>query len=312
MINSIFGFLAIDKPFGLTSHDCINRLRKIYGIKRIGHGGTLDPAVTGVLPIALGKATRLLPLLPGSKRYEGTIKLGIRTNTNDLEGEILSEEIWPNMNEDCITDCLKDFQGVIHQYPPAFSSIHIAGERAYKKARRGETFNLPLKRINIYKLELLRWEKDTGTINLSVFCSSGTYIRALARDIGEKLGCGAVLAKLCRTESSGFSIHQAISLPSNSQKEIDLKRNLINPINVLNDFVKIQLTNKEDSFWRKGQSIMIPKDRFIFPSTSQSIKNTNSKDFLLVLNDKGSLIGVAKNHPENSIIHPKIVFNAEG
>ena len=129
MINPL-GFVIVDKPPGLTSHDCVNRLRKAIGIKRVGHGGTLDPSVTGVLPIAIGSATRLLTYLPGEKSYEGMIQLGKQTNTDDLDGEILSDNHWPKLDKQVIQTCLENFQGQIKQSPPIFSSVHIQGERA--------------------------------------------------------------------------------------------------------------------------------------------------------------------------------------
>ena len=136
-----FGFVVIDKPSGLTSHDCVNRLRKVFGIKKIGHSGTLDPAVTGVLPIAIGDATRLISYLQGSKAYKGIIQLGTTTNTDDLQGEIIKSRVWPLISENDINTLLESFRGEILQKPPIFSSVHIKGERAYKKARKGEKFN---------------------------------------------------------------------------------------------------------------------------------------------------------------------------
>ena len=129
-----FGFVVIDKPSGLTSHDCVNRLRKVFGIKKIGHTGTLDPAVTGVLPIAIGDATRLISYLQGSKAYTGIIQLGATTNTDDMQGEIIESKVWPLITQNDINSLLENFRGEILQKPPIFSSVHIKGERAYKKA----------------------------------------------------------------------------------------------------------------------------------------------------------------------------------
>ena len=130
-----FGFVDIDMPAGLTSHDCVNRLRKVFGIKKIGHSGTLDPLVTGVLPIAIGDATRLISYLEGSKAYTGIIQLGITTNTDDIQGEIIESRNWPLISKDDINSLLENFRGEILQKPPIFSSVHVKGERAYKKAR---------------------------------------------------------------------------------------------------------------------------------------------------------------------------------
>ena len=132
----------IDKPTGLTSHDCVNRLRRVFGIKKIGHGGTLDPSVTGVLPIAIGNATRLISFLQGSKAYTGIIQLGTNTSTDDRQGEIIRSQNWPIISNSNLNKLLDNFRGEISQKPPLFSSVHFKGERAYKKARRGEEFNL--------------------------------------------------------------------------------------------------------------------------------------------------------------------------
>ena len=135
-MKSPFGFVVIDKPADVTSHDCVNRVRKIFKIKRVGHGGTLDPAVTGVLPIALGPATRLLPYLPGEKTYQGIIQLGRKTTTDDLHGEVVSNQLWPSLDRISLELHLDKFRGLIRQHPPQVSSIHIDGERAYKRVRR--------------------------------------------------------------------------------------------------------------------------------------------------------------------------------
>ena len=126
-----FGFVVIDKPTGLTSHDCVNRLRKVFGIKKIGHSGTLDPLVTGVLPIAIGNATRLISYLQGSKSYTGIIQLGKTTNTDDMQGEILQSKDWPLISKNNLNTLLDNFRGEILQRPPMFSSVHFEGERAY-------------------------------------------------------------------------------------------------------------------------------------------------------------------------------------
>jgi len=310
---SNFGFLSIDKPRGLTSHDCVNRLRKIFEMKRIGHGGTLDPSVTGVLPIAIGKATRLLSFLPSSKKYEGTIKLGVTTNTDDLEGEVISEQPKPKIDNNSLVNLLNRFKGSINQYPPKFSSVHIAGERAYKKARRGEVFELTSKQITIHNIQLLRWDEITGEIDLSIHCSSGTYIRSLARDIGQMIGCGGVLAKLRRTEALGFDINKAIPLPKLSESKVTLKGNIINPMRMLTHLPSVQLkVGDETSFWCKGQSLIISKDRFSIARSSIINEQFPTHEFITVLNCDGGMEGIAIWDKDHLKIKPKIVFNAAG
>ena len=306
----MLGFLAIDKPFGLTSHDCVSRLRKVYGIRRIGHGGTLDPAVTGVLPIAIGKATRFLSFLPSTKRYEGTIQLGLRTATDDLEGEVLSKEKWPQLTREAICNYLNEFKGNLKQRPPNFSSVHIDGERAHRKARRGEIFDLPSKQVTIHDIELLKWDISSGQIDLNVHCSSGTYIRALARDIGNKIGCGGCLAKLRRTEALGFNIDQVIPLPKSEECINEQRPPLISPLEVLTDFSTIKLSKEEESFWSKGQSLTINEARFKL----NSIKNKKDirEEYILVLDCECELMGLGKWDSQLLKLQPKIVINAAG
>ena len=176
-MNGPFGFVVIDKPAGLTSHACVSRLRRSYGLKRVGHGGTLDPAVTGVLPIALGPATRLLPYLPGEKTYTGVIQLGRRTSSDDLEGELLEQQAWPSLREAELNSSLEAFRGAIEQRPPQVSAVHVDGERAHARARRGEAMDLPPRAVTVHRLELLDWNAALVVLSIEVHCSAGTYIR---------------------------------------------------------------------------------------------------------------------------------------
>ena len=152
------GFAVIDKPAGLTSHACVARIRRVLGTRRVGHGGTLDPAVTGVLPIAVGQATRLLPYLPGDKTYRGVIQLGVTTGTDDLQGEVLSRKPLPELNRISLEQALSAFRGSIRQRPPQVSAVHVDGERAHARARRGEVMDLPARTVTLHRLELLNWD----------------------------------------------------------------------------------------------------------------------------------------------------------
>ena len=143
---------------GLTSHACVARIRRVLGTRRVGHGGTLDPAVTGVLPIAVGQATRLLPYLPGDKTYRGVIQLGVTTGTDDLQGEVLSRKPLPELNRINLAQALSAFRGSIRQRPPQVSAVHVDGERAHARARRGEVMDLPARTVTLHRLELLNWD----------------------------------------------------------------------------------------------------------------------------------------------------------
>ncbi|WP_036903527.1 MULTISPECIES: tRNA pseudouridine(55) synthase TruB [Prochlorococcus] len=303
-----FGFVVIDKPAGITSHDCVSRLRKVYGIKKVGHGGTLDPRVTGVLPIAIGNATRLLPYLKTSKRYQGKIQFGQQSNTDDLDGEIISNQSWPQLSEQSINCFLDNFRGDIKQSPPLFSSIHINGERAYKKARRGEFFSIPKKDITIYELSLISWDQESGLLELNIHCSSGTYIRSLARDIGDLIGCGGLLAELRRIEALGFKESEAIALPSLEKHNVK-KPILINPSEPLDHLGSYHLTAEEELFWRTGREIITSKNRL---KTGNDINSTDKEflnNHLLTIDHSGKIAGIGIITVDN-IIRPKIVFNS--
>ena len=311
-MNSHFGFVVIDKPLGITSHDCVKQLRKIFGIKKIGHGGTLDPSVTGVLPIAIGNATRLLPYLTNSKGYIGTIELGKKTNTDDLEGKVIEEKGKPNLNNLELEKFLKSFRGEIMQRPPIFSSVSINGERAYKKARRGENFQTKEKKIRIKKLELLNWDVLTGQLKIYIQCSSGTYIRSLARDLGEKVGCGGVLIELRRIEASGFNESQSNKLQDIQGNSLLREESIINPSLCLKHLSKVILrTEKENEFWKTGRKIFLKDDSYLKPEV---IKQSNCSilfQYALVLNTENSIIGIGEIE-EDLVIKPKVVFNAKG
>lgn len=287
-----FGFVVIDKPAGLTSHDCVSRLRRSYGLRRVGHGGTLDPAVTGVLPIALGQATRLLPYLPGEKTYRGVLQLGTITSSDDLDGEILSKAAWPRLNGSELNQALDRFRGDIEQRPPQVSAVHVNGERAHSRARRGEQMDLAARPVTIHALNLLDWDPSSGQLSIEVHCSAGTYIRALARDLGEALGCGGCLGNLRRTQALGFHDHQAVPLP---EKDSDLPIPL-SPAMALAHLPCRQLSATEETDWRCGRRVSISE---------------GSGSVLLVLNHDGSLAGIGLRDSED-LLRPKVVFNAIG
>lgn len=207
------GFLNLNKPFGFTSHDCVAKARKILKLKRIGHAGTLDPAATGVLPIAIGRATRLLQYLPHDKAYRAVIRFGVTTATDDLEGEILTQTAVPELTLEAIQSKLPLFQGKIEQIPPNYSAVQIQGKRLYDLARSGQAIEAPVRSVEVYKIEVLDWRSgEFPELEVVIACGSGTYIRSIARDLGAVLGTGATLAKLLRTESSGFVLSDSLTL----------------------------------------------------------------------------------------------------
>lgn len=206
------GFLNLNKPFGWTSHDCVARVRKLLRLKRVGHAGTLDPAAGGVLPIAVGKATRLLQYLPGEKAYKATIRLGVRTTTDDLQGEIITSQPCPDVSLAAVENALQQFHGKIEQIPPIYSAIQVQGKRLYDLARKGENVEVPSRIVEIFRLEILAWRAgDFAELDVAIACGAGTYIRAIARDLGIILQTGGTLAALTRTESSGFQLADSLT-----------------------------------------------------------------------------------------------------
>ena len=181
------GFLVINKDKGCTSHDCVKRVRKLLNTKKVGHTGTLDPEVTGTLPIAIGSATRFIQYLPKGKTYIGQIKLGLRTKTDDIHGEIINQKVWPKISNEKLNQYLDKFRGTIKQIPPQLSSVHINGERAYRKFFNNENFQLAPREVTIDELTLMKWDQMKGIIEIKIKCSAGTYIRSIARDLGNAL-----------------------------------------------------------------------------------------------------------------------------
>lgn len=215
------GVLVIDKPPGMTSHDVVDRVRKTFGTRKVGHGGTLDPDATGVLIVGIGRATRFLTYSQGApKRYSAVARFGVATSTQDASGEVIRESD-ANVSEDQVRDALGSFKGTTEQIPPMVSAVKVGGEALYKKARRGEDIERPARAVTIYALELREFvpgERPEATIDVT--CSGGTFVRTLVHDLGERLGCGAHLKTLRRTEAGGFSTEDAIRLEDVTQDSL--------------------------------------------------------------------------------------------
>lgn len=208
MIN---GFVVIDKPAGITSHDVVSRVRRILGTRKVGHTGTLDPFATGVLPVAVNDGTKAIPFLDeGHKTYEALLHLGVTTDTLDMTGATLSESDPSNITKDQLNSTLADFTGAITQIPPMYSAIKQNGQPLYKLARQGIEVERKSRDVEIFSLELLSLDLPYAAIR--VVCSRGTYVRTLADDLGRQLGCGAALKELRRTASGPFRIEEAVTL----------------------------------------------------------------------------------------------------
>lgn len=238
------GFIIIDKPAGITSHDVVNRVRRILGTKKVGHTGTLDPFATGVLPVAVNDGTKAIPFLDeGLKCYEALMRLGVVTDTLDMTGKVLREADCSAIDRQSLEMVLTRFTGAICQVPPMFSAIKRDGQPLYKLARQGQDVERVARQIEIKSLELLSFEPPY--VGLRVNCSRGTYIRSLADDIGADLGCGAALQELRRTASGPFGISAAISLETLEAANSGAVRNdlFISPYAALNHLVDIPLAD---------------------------------------------------------------------
>ena len=270
----MFGVLNIYKPKGMTSHDVVAVLRKKLNIKQVGHTGTLDPFAEGVLPVCIGKATRLIEYFDDDKEYLATIQFGCATDTYDIEGKITKTGSKKVTREE-IQNALKNFEGEITQIPPIYSAIKVNGKKLYEYAREGKEINIEPRKVNIFKIELKDFNKTSQQAEILIKCSKGTYIRSIANDLGENLGCFGHLIKLIRTQAGKFRVEESIRL--NTEK---IQEHLQNPINALS----LPIIQVNDS-----QHIQI--------SHGNPIKITNNKiksgDFLiLVYNNAIDAIGI--------------------
>ena len=291
------GFLNLDKPFDWTSHDCVAKTRKLLKIKRVGHAGTLDPAATGVLPIAIGKATRLLQYLPGDKKYKATIRLGLTTNTDDLQGEVIFQKSVRGLTLKMVKTALSEFIGKIEQIPPRYSAIKVLGKHLYDLARQGQVVEVPSRIVEISEIKILDWRiHDFPELDVVITCGSGTYIRAIARDLGIKLNTGGTLSALQRTFSSGFYLDNSINF-------IDLEAEIkaetwkfIPPDLPLRHLRTITLATTPARKWSQGRHISIDE---------------NSEDLIVrVYGQDGCFLGLGKQtiSDNKKVLVPIIVF----
>jgi tRNA pseudouridine55 synthase len=258
--NVVSGVLVVDKPVGLTSHDVVQIIRRGTGIRRAGHTGTLDPRASGVLVILIGPAVRLSEYVSASdKRYQATIRLGASTETYDAEGQPISypnaASVLASLTEDKFEEILQRYVGEFEQTPPAYSAVKVDGKKAYESAREGEEVELEPRKINVYSLDLLEWAPPEVVVD--VFCSSGTYVRSLANELGEALGVGAHLVGLRRTKSGRFTLRDAISLRRlrESFEAGDWYQHLIPASEALADWPMVELSADEVELLRHGHRV---------------------------------------------------------
>lgn len=287
MPQDLFGFLNIYKPIGMTSHDVVAVLRRVTKIRQIGHTGTLDPFAQGVLPICIGKATRLIEYLPDDKEYLATVQFGSATTTYDIEGE----KTFTSDKKISATDIdLKPFEGEIEQLPPIYSAIKVNGKKLYEYAREGKEVEIKPRKVTIEKIELKSFDEQTQQAEILIKCSKGTYIRSIAHDLGQNLGVGAHLIKLIRTQAGKFRVENTVQLDG-----INVKENLINPLEMF-DLPILKVNDEELERIRHGVSIEIP------PNTT--ISGSNDRFVVLEYNNSVIAIGMVAD----KIIKAKKVF----
>jgi tRNA pseudouridine55 synthase len=285
---SISGVVVVDKPAGMTSHDVVNRLRKVYGTRSVGHAGTLDPLATGVLVACIGKATKILEFLSAtSKRYRAGMLFGIRTDTQDITGEERSRADASGLTRDDVEAELPRFRGRILQVPPMHSALHHEGQRLYDLARRGVEVERAAREIEIHRLDLLEFERGRSARGVfDVACSSGTYIRTLAADIGDAVGTGAVMESLRRTEVGAFGMDRSYSLERLEElKAAGRLEETIRPIaDALSDWPRIPLTAQQATDIRHGRKLR--------PPSGAPVGNC------LLVGDRGEAVALARSDGE--------------
>lgn len=295
---SIDGFLIVNKPEGKTSFSVVARIKRLSGEKRVGHAGTLDPIATGVLPICLGQATRITQFLTNSsKAYEAQIQLGVTTDTFDRQGKIVDRRDVNDITVTRIEEALTAFRGVINQVPPVFSAVKQGGRRSYELARAGVPLKLKSRSVEITKLELTSYRKPL--IEIYIACSKGTYIRSLANDLGQHLGCGAHLKNLTRLRCGPFSIQNALSLDQiEAAFHTDDWQKLIHPVDSpLQNWKAVIVNRKNELDIRNGRPFPLDET------------HPFSDEYCRAYDLDGNFIAVLHFIPEKRQWHPEKVFS---
>lgn len=296
------GFICLDKGQGMTSFYAVRKMRNIIGEKKAGHGGTLDPMATGVLPVAFGAATRFLELFPShDKAYEAQIKLGVTTDTLDITGNVLSEKESSVTREE-LEKILCRFRGRIKQVPPMYSAIQKDGKRLYELARQGIEIEREEREIEIYSLELLTFDEQRQSFSVSVECSAGTYIRTLSSDIGEMLGCGAVMTNLRRTKALGFTLSDCVTLEELEEKMKNGEmQSVLHKVENAIDYKKLTVSSAQAKRFHNGGEL----------ETVRLKQKTEPGRLYRVFSQTGEFVGVGETDSENINLLVKRVYVGE-
>lgn len=294
------GILLVDKPQGITSHDVVDRLRKATHVRRIGHTGTLDPRATGLLILCIGQATRLSQYLSGlDKVYEGAMHLGLATASHDLDGAVLEErEVPENLTRGAIQEAAHAFVGNIQQIPPMVSAIKIGGKRLYKIAREGVEMERPPRPVTVHCFDITYWNPPEA--GLRIHCTSGAYVRTLCHDVGQRLGCGAALAQLRRTQIDRYSIEDAACLDQLKTVEAVQER-LIAMEHALH-LPEVRVDKAHETIIRSGGAV---------PMRSLQSSCNLSSEWIQIKSSSGKLIAMGRvlSSASGGSLQPKCVFS---
>jgi len=295
--NNVHGILLLDKRIGVSSNRALQEIKRLFNANKAGHTGSLDPLATGLLPLCFGEATKVSSLmLDDDKRYQVVVKLGIITDTGDSEGQVVAEKSVPVLSVEAIENCLQKFTGDIDQVPPMYSALKHKGRKLYELAREGKVIERKARRITIFELNLLNTTIDTLT--LDVVCSKGTYIRSLAEDIGNELGCGGTVVQLRRTQAGIFKIENSLMLEQLQKMDLDqLTNQLISVDKPLHNIPSILLSDVQTVMVRQGRQLQLDKK---IESVLGQVRMYNEQAFL----------GLGEIQLDGKLV-PKKIFNLQ-
>ncbi len=290
----MFGLLNINKPEGLTSRKVVDHVQRLVRPAKAGHAGTLDPLATGVLVVCIGPATRLISLVQERpKTYRATFRLGCQSDTDDITGIVETVPNAAQVSRGEIEAALPEFTGQIEQVPPQFSAVHVQGKRAYELARQGQAVDIAPKTVEVYRIDLLAY--DWPELELEIECGSGTYIRSIGRDLGQKLGCGAVMTALVRTRIGPFNLAEAVSLDDLDKDS--LPASLISPRKAVEHLPRYQADENECRRLKQGQRIPV-----------QQPFNVSPAEQVAIVTESDELAALAEFDPETNELRPRQVF----
>ena len=290
------GLLNVDKPAGMTSRQVVDHVQKLVRPAKVGHAGTLDPMATGVLIVCVGAATRLITRVQqGRKRYVGRFLLGKRSNTEDTDGDVVEGGDWSGVTQAHLEQMLPEFLGTIQQTPPQISAVKVAGHRAYKLARQGVTVELEPRPVEVFSLKISMF--NPPEFELEIECGSGTYVRSIGRDMGERLGCGAVLSALNRTTIGRFELADAV--PLGSLNATSLHEALMSPLAAVVELPQRKLDPAEIVWVRQGR-----------PIPWGFIPDADGHSEVTLIDTVGDMIGIAQADPLQQQLFPKLVLSA--